>query len=166
VAAALALASEDAKALALADEVAKSRPEATWVQSVDVPAVRAVTEMNHGNAAKAAELLDAAKAYDRNSAEALYIHAEAYLKANQASNAEPEFQSIIALKNHSPADALISLAHFGPARASALEGDKTKARTAYEDFSALSKDADLDLPILKEAKAEYAKFAGLRSSAL
>jgi len=63
----------------------------------------------------------------------------------------------LSLRNYAPADPLISLAHLGLGRTYAVSGDSAKARDAYQDFLALWKDADPDIPILKEAKAEYAK---------
>jgi serine/threonine protein kinase/tetratricopeptide (TPR) repeat protein len=157
VATALALAGEDSRAQALAREVAKSRPQDTFVQALAVPAVEAIIEIHHGNAAKAVELLEAAKPYDRANTGTLYIRAQAYLKAERASDAAQEFQRVIALKNVSPDDPLITLAHLGLARAYALTGDKAKSRAAYQDFLALWKDADPDIPILRETKAEYAQ---------
>jgi hypothetical protein len=66
-------------------------------------------------------------------------------------------QKILALRNFAPADPLMSLAHLGPGRAYALQRDSQKSRIAYQDFLTLWKDADPDIPILKQAKAEYAK---------
>ncbi|MHB8655151.1 MAG: protein kinase domain-containing protein [Terriglobia bacterium] len=154
---ALALAGEDAKAQALADDVAKSRPQDTLVQSVDVPVIQAVIEMDHGNAAKAIDLLEPARPYDRADQSVLFIRGQAYLKANRSSDAEREFQTIISMKNLFPASPFISLAQLGMARAYALAGDKDKSRTAYQNFLALWKDADPDIPILQQAKDEYAK---------
>ncbi|HEV2233034.1 MAG TPA: protein kinase [Terriglobia bacterium] len=154
---ALALAGEDAKAQALVGEVAKSRPQDTSVQSVEVPAIQAVIEMDHGNAAKAIDLLESAKPYDRADPAVLFIRGQAYLKASRSSDAAREFQTIVAMKNLFPADPIISLAQLGLARAYALAGDKDKSRTAYQNFLALWKDADPDIPILQQAKVEYAK---------
>jgi eukaryotic-like serine/threonine-protein kinase len=157
IAIALALEGDDARAAALASEVAKARPLDTIVQSVIVPAIHAIIEMNHGSAAKAIDALEAAHPYDYAFPQAIFIRAEAYLKANRPGDAAQEFQKVIALKNVSPSDPLISLAHLGLARAYALQDDKVKARETYQDFLALWKDADPDIPILKDAKAEYAK---------
>jgi len=154
---ALALAGEDAKAQTLASETAKSRPQDTIVQSVEVPAIQAVIEMDHGNAAKAIDLLEPAKPYDRTYQTTLFIRGQAYLKANRSSDAEREFETIIALKNLYPASPTTSLSQLGLARAYALAGDKDKSRTAYQNFLALWKDADPDIPILLQAKDEYAK---------
>jgi eukaryotic-like serine/threonine-protein kinase len=157
IAAALARAGEDAPAQALADEVAKARPLDTLVQSVGVPAIQAIIQMNHGNAAKAIDLLEAARPYDQADTDLLYLRAQAYLKAQRANDAEQEFRKVRALRDSKPADPLLSLSELGLARAYALQDDKAKARAAYQDFLALWKNADPDLPILKQAQSEYAK---------
>jgi hypothetical protein len=69
---------------------------------------------------------------------------------------QQEFQKILAVRNYRPFDPFMSLSQLGLGRAYAVQGDMQKSRTAYQDFFALWKDADPDVPILKEAKAEYA----------
>jgi outer membrane protein assembly factor BamD (BamD/ComL family) len=81
----------------------------------------------------------------------------AYLKAGRTNDAVQEFQKIQAIKNSHAGSPFIFMAQLGVGRAHALAGDKAKARTAYQDFFALWKDADPDIPLLEEAKAEYAK---------
>ncbi|HEV2349085.1 MAG TPA: protein kinase [Terriglobia bacterium] len=157
VAIALAFAGEDAKAQDLASEVAKTRPLDTQVQSVNVPAVLSIIEMDHGKVAKAINLLEAARPYDSADTGVLFIRGTAYLKAGQASQAEQEFQKVIALKTVFPEEPTVAFAQLGLARAYALAGDKDKGRTAYQNFFALWKDADRDIPILKEAQTEYAE---------
>jgi tetratricopeptide (TPR) repeat protein len=102
-------------------------------------------------------LLKLASAYDKANAPVLYLRGLAYWKAGLGNAAAPEFQRILALHGSSPADPLMSLAHLGLARAYALQDDSQKSRTAYQDFFALWKDADPDVPILKEAKTEYSR---------
>ena len=153
----LAFAGENKKALDLAGEVAKSRPDDVLVQAVFVPQVRAAAALSGGDATKAIELLKPANAYDKANTAVLYIRGLAYLKAGHGSEAAQEFQKVLVLRGSAPADPLMSLAHLGLGRAYALQGDSQKSRTAYQDFFALWKDADANLPILKEAKAEYAK---------
>jgi len=157
VAWALALAGNEQKARGLAKEVASRRPEDTRVQSVRVPGTLAIIELKRGNPGKALDLLDAARPYDRADFDTLLTRGKAYLKAGRGSEAAQEFQRILDLRNGAPADYRMALAQLGLARSCALQGDTAKARTAYQDFLALWKDADPDVPILKEAKAEYAK---------
>jgi Tfp pilus assembly protein PilF len=87
----------------------------------------------------------------------VYVRGQAYLAGHQGSAAANEFQKIL---DHSCVvlmEPIGALAHLGLARAYALSGDAAKAKSAYKDFFTLWKDADSDIPILKEAKAEYAK---------
>ena len=86
-----------------------------------------------------------------------YIRAQAYLKARQGPEAAAEFQKLLDHRGVCLTAPECSLAHLGLGRARALSGDNAGARTAYQDFLALWKDADPDVPILKEAKAEYPK---------
>ncbi len=147
----------DAKARQLADEGAKARPLDTFIQSVFKPQILAVLETNAGHADKAVELMKAAEPYDRGFTEPLYIRACALLAAGHGPDAVKEFQRVLGFKNSSPADPYLSFAQLGLARAYAAASDNEKARTAYQDFLALWKDADPDLPMLQAAKSEYAK---------
>jgi eukaryotic-like serine/threonine-protein kinase len=150
-------AGEDAKAQQLAEQAAKQRPDDIFVQSVIAPVVRAVLELNHQAADKALNILKPAEAFDRANTESLYTRGSALLMAGRGADAAQEFQTILNLKNSSPQDPTMSFAQLGLARAYKVSGDPAKSRTAYQDFFALWKDADADLPILKEAKAEYVK---------
>jgi tetratricopeptide (TPR) repeat protein len=141
----------------LASEVAEERPNDTFVQLVFVPFVQAAVALNSGKASKAIELLNPALPYDNASTQDFYVRGLAYLKMGQGNDAAQQFQKILALRNFAPADPLMSLAHLGLGRAYALSGDAAKSRAAYQDFFALWKDADPDVPVLKQAKAEYAK---------
>jgi eukaryotic-like serine/threonine-protein kinase len=153
----LALAGERKKALDLVAEVLKSRPDNVLVQSLYAPPVPAAAALDNGDAAKAIELLKAASAYDKGNTGVLYLRGLAYVKNKQGAEAAQEFEKVLALRNYAPADPPMSLVHLGLGRAYALQGDTQKSRTAYQDFLALWKDADPNLPILKEAKAKYAK---------
>ena len=157
---ALSLAGDDGQSTRLADDLAKRFPEDTIVQSEYLPMIRGASALEVGNAAKAVEALAAATPYELGSALVAYpayFRGQAYLKLGQGGTAAAEFQKIVdhpaAIQN----DPVGALAHLGLARAYVLSGDKTKARTAYQDFLGLWKDADPEIPILKEAKAEYAK---------
>ena len=162
---ALALAGEASKAETLIAELAKGHPEDLIVQSVQAPEVKAINEINRGNPAKAIELLQAATPYDAGDFRVRYTRGKAYLRAGKATEAAQEFQRLLVLRNAYlpiPSFSLAmpvpaSLAQLGLARAYALQGDKAKSRMAYQDFFSLWKDADPDIPTLKQAKAEYAK---------
>jgi hypothetical protein len=87
----------------------------------------------------------------------IYIRGEAYLNARQGVEAALEFQRILDHRGLVLTDPIGALAHLELGRAFVLSGDKSKAKTAYQDFLTLWKDADPDIPILKQAKAEYAR---------
>jgi serine/threonine protein kinase/Tfp pilus assembly protein PilF len=155
---ALGLAGDSAQAKRLADDLAKRYPEGTIVQFVYVPMIHAAAALQSGSTAGAIEALAAAKLYELGAAlHPVYLRGEAYLAAHQGSAAAVEFQKILDHQGAVQNDPIGALAHLGLARAYALSGDTVKARTKYQDFFALWKDADPDIPILKEAKAEYAK---------
>ena len=160
----LALAGDSSAAQSLIDELNRNFPLDTVVQDVSLPEIRAETELQHGDAAKAINLLQATTPYEMGETYytvlclfPVYEHGEAYLQAHNGTAAAAEFQKIIdhpgALQN-SP---LLPLARLGLARAYALSDDKDKSRTAYQDFLGLWRNADPDIPVLKDAKAEYAK---------
>ena len=152
-----ARAGEDPKARQLVEQAAKQRPDDVFVQSVNAPMVRAVLEMNHHAADKALELMKPAEAFDRANTESRYTRGSALLMVGRGAEAAQEFQAVLNLKNASPTDPAMSFAQLGLARSYAASGDIAKSRTAYQDFFALWKDADPDLPLLKQVKAEYAK---------
>src|SRR5262245_11385942 len=153
----LAFAGENNLSRQTAQEVAKSRPDDTFVQAVFAPLVLAQVALNSGNAAKALQLLSSAEPYGKATTDVLYIRGLAYLKLSQGVDAARQFQKVLSLRPTFPADPILSVSQLGLARAYVLQGDKQKALTAYQDFLALWKDADSEVPVLKEAKAEYAK---------
>jgi lipopolysaccharide biosynthesis regulator YciM len=87
----------------------------------------------------------------------VYVRGHAYLAARQGRKAVLEFQKILDHRGIVVSEPIGALAHLQLGRAYVLAGDKDKTRAAYQDFLTLWKDADPDFPILKEAKAEYAK---------
>jgi eukaryotic-like serine/threonine-protein kinase len=154
----LALAGDSVQATRLADDLAKRFPEDTIVQSEFLPMIHGAAALQGGNAAKAIEALADAAPYELGQALwPAYIRAEAYLKLAQGNAAIAELQKILDHPGVIQNDLVGALAHLGLARAYVLCGDTAKARTAYQDFLALWKDADPDIPLLKQAKAEYAK---------
>jgi eukaryotic-like serine/threonine-protein kinase len=152
-----ALAGENNKALQLASQVGKEHPDDTLTQAVYLPLVQAAVALNNGNAKKAIDLLNPASPYDRANLPVMYVRGLAYLKMGQGNEAAREFQKILSLRNFAATDFLMSMAQLGLSRVYALRGEKQKARTAYQDLLAIWKDADPDVPILKQAKTEYAK---------
>ncbi len=87
----------------------------------------------------------------------IYLRGLAYLKAGRASEAAGEFQRVLGLNYYAPGDVLMPFARLGLARAYVLEGDSAKAKSTYQDLLAFWKDADPDLPVVKQTQAEYAK---------
>ncbi len=157
VALALTAAGTDAKAESLISELLRRYPSDTYLNSVFVPTIRAIQETNRGNPQKAIQLLDGALPYASYWDFVLYERGRAYLRAGKGAEAAAEFQRLLGYRLIQPTSPLLSLARLGLARAHALQGDTVSARKAYQDFFALWKDADPDIPILKEAKAEYGK---------
>ena len=116
--------------------------------------------MNHDDPSGAIEILQAAVPYelsDQGDLYPVYVRGGAYLAAHKGNEAAAEFQKIHdhpGIVVNSPIGAL---AHLGLGRAYALSGDKTRAKSAYQDFLTIWKGADPDIPMLKQARAEYAK---------
>jgi len=153
----LGLTGEEKKALIESAAIARDRPSDTLVQSVWVPTIEALVALHRNDAAKALQLLSAASPYDKGSSRVLYVRGIAYLKNGKGNEAVQEFQKVLSLRNVFPSDPTMTLAHLGIARGYALAGDAGKSRAAYLDCFALWKDADPEIPILKQAKAEFAK---------
>jgi serine/threonine protein kinase/tetratricopeptide (TPR) repeat protein len=126
-----ALTGNDSAALRLADDLSRKRPQDTWFQALYLPAVRARIENNHGNGAKALQLLKSASSYDKGEAEVLALRGQAFLQNHQPQDAEREFQSAMKLKNQGWQNPSCWLSQLYLARTYVMEGDKAKARTAY-----------------------------------
>jgi tetratricopeptide (TPR) repeat protein len=144
----------------LASDLARQYPLETYVQKIDIPQLQARLQLQRGNGAKAVELLRPTTDYEFGFISAgvpAYLRGLGYLQAKEGKEAAAEFQKVIDRKGAAGAGPYVPLAHIGLARAYALQGNTAKARTSYQDFFALWKDADPDIPILKQAKAEYAK---------
>jgi ATP/maltotriose-dependent transcriptional regulator MalT len=162
---ALGLAGEVKEAKSIADDLNNRFPENTVVQFNYLPTIRAAIALRSGGPQKAIEALAPAAAYELGSIQGsanfmlypVYMRAEAYLAAHQGVASAAEFQKIIEHPGVVINEPIGALARLGLARAYALSGDTAKAETAYQDFFALWKDADPDIPIYKQAKAEYAK---------
>ena len=163
---ALALAGDEVRAQALADDLAKRFPEDTVVQFNYLPTIHGQLAFSRNDHSRAIAALQSAASYELgipgNSAFTaavfpVYVRGEAYLEAHQGSEAAAEFQKILDHRGIVFNEPIGALAHLQLGRAYAMAGDTTKAKSAYQDFFTLWRDADPDIPILKEAKAEYAK---------
>jgi eukaryotic-like serine/threonine-protein kinase len=152
-----ALAGAEPQARHLIEDVNRRRPLDTRFQTMFIPVVQAILFMNHGEAAKAIDVLKSGEQYDKGTTDIHFVRGRAYLLNHQPAQAAPEFQAVLNLRGAYIGDPLMGLAQLYLARAYAQQNDAAKARAAYQDFLALWKDADPDIPILKEAKAEYAK---------
>jgi predicted Zn-dependent protease len=154
------------RAEALLQDLQKHFPFHTMVQSYWLPTTRAQIALVNQQPQQAIDMLQAALPVELGEPLStpgppclypVYVRGEAYLAAGQGSAAAAEFQKLIDHRGITWNCTTGALARLGLGRAYALAGDKTKAHAAYQDFLALWKDADPDIPILQQAKAEYAK---------
>jgi tetratricopeptide (TPR) repeat protein len=162
---ALALTGDTLNAQRLADDLGKSFPDDTIVRFNYLPVLRAQLALDHGQASKAVEELQAAIPYELGSPGSrsfspslypIYLRGNAYLAAHQGEAAAAEFQKMIDHRGVSDADPVGVLAHLQLARSYEVSGNRGKARSSYQEFLTLWKGADPQIPILKQAKAEYA----------
>ncbi len=159
-AAALSMAGELVQAQSFADDLSRGYPNDTLLNSVAVPLIRSTIELQRSNPTKAIELLRSVAPYELGMVgglDSIYIRGQAYLRAGSGRSAAAEFQKILDHPGIAPLEIVHPLAHLGLARAYALAGDVAKSKKAYDDFFGLWKDADPDIPVLQEAKAEYAR---------
>ena len=153
---ALGFCGDTAQAQKIADEISKQSPTDTLWNAVYLPAIQASIELKRDQPVKAIELLAASAPYERASGwETVYLRGLAHLRARHGAEAAAEFQKLLDLKG-TYWGPFYSLAYAGLGRAEVLAGDNAKAKKAYQDFLAVWKDADSDLPILAEARKEYA----------
>lgn len=154
------------RAQTMLDDLAAANVSNTIVQSAWVPTVRAQTAMINQKPTQALELLDTVRPYERGQLIGnlsyscmipVYVRAEAYLAANRGPQALAEFQKLIDSRGVVGNCWSGALAYLGQGRAQALSGSTNAARTSYQTFFALWKDADANIPILKTARAEFAK---------
>ena len=166
---ALGLSGDSSQSQPLADDLEKRFPEDTFAKFTYVPVLRALSALANGKPTDGVELLQIALPYELavnglnfnhfylGGLHSAYVRGEALLAAHRYAEAAAEFQKILDHRGIVGADPIGALAHWQLGRAFALSGDKAKAKAAYEAFLALWKAADQDIPILKLAKAEYAR---------
>ena len=157
---AVALSSDPAQATKVVEAVAGKTPPESFVHKVTLPEFRAAIELRRGNSARVLDLLASTASSESGWLDlymATYLRGQAYLLARRGQDAAAQFQKIIDHRGVVGTEPIGAVAHLGLARAYAMQRDTVNARAAYNDFLTLWKDADPDIPILKEAKAEYAK---------
>ena len=162
---ALAICGDAAPAEQLSEETSKLFPNGTIWTAVQLPEIRAAIALNRNQPDRSVELLASASPYERSYLEASYLRGLAYLRLKKGAEATAEFQKIVDHKGanwgatwvHPNWGQYYSLSYLGMARGFALAGDTAKAKKAFQDLFELWKDADADIPILKQAKADYAK---------
>jgi serine/threonine protein kinase/tetratricopeptide (TPR) repeat protein len=156
---------EAARARGIADELEKAQPSDTMLKVYWLPTIRAAAELSAHNSAQALIDLEATAPYELGQPPQFqwgtlypaYLRGQAQLMAHNGPAAAIEFQKFIDRRGIVVNYPLGALARLGLARSYAISGDTVRAKTAYQDFFALWKDADPDIPILKEAHAEFAK---------
>ena len=162
---AFALAGDLANAKSAIDDLAKRFPQDTVVQTQYLPMARAALALNTGNAGAALDALSVSAPYELGHTNddftfalyPIYFRGQAYLAAKNGGGAAAEFQKIFDHASIVGNEPIGALAHLGIARAYSLSGNTPKAKTAYQDFFTLWQDADSDIPLLIQAKAEYSK---------
>lgn len=158
----LAMTGDTTRAQSLIDDLDERFPRNTLVQDNYLPAARAQLALDRNDPAKAVQALEAAAPYElgdmdhSNAGYPIYLRGEAYLAAHQGAAAAAEFQKILDHPGLILNDPIAALARLGLARAYSAQGDTPKAKTAYADFLSLWKNADPDLTIYQQAKAEFA----------
>jgi eukaryotic-like serine/threonine-protein kinase len=162
VATTYAIMGQDQKAIALADEIQRAHPNDSMAVNVTVPMIRAFAVLRPANSAKAdpakaIDFLNTAALYARANAGVFYARGLAYEQAGRYAEAQQDFQKVLDFKSHAYPDVVYVLAQLRLGRLLQQQGDIPKARIAYQNLFATWKDADPDLPLLHEAKAEYAK---------
>jgi len=164
----LALSGDSSEAQTLANDLERNFPEDTSVRFNYVPSVRALLALNHGEPFHAIEVLQTAVPNELGQPRSaingffgalypVYVRGQAYMAARQGAEAVTEFQKILDHRGAVVCDPIATLAYLQLGRAYALSGDQTKAKIAYQNFLTLWKDADPDIPVLQQAKAEFAK---------
>ena len=158
----LARAGDSARALAIAADLEKRFPSDTSlrIRSYQVPLIRAAVELSHKKPAGVIQLLPARAPFELRpdgGVEAVYMRGLAYLELHQGENAAVEFRKLLDHPGLAGLSPDYALSHLQLGRAYAMQDEIAKARKEYQDFLTLWKDADPDIPIVKQAKAEYAK---------
>ena len=162
---ALAICGDAVQAERLAAETTEAFPNGTIWNAVQLPAIRAAIALNRDQPAKSVELLASTVPYERAYLEPVYLRGLAYLRLHKGAEAVEEFRKIADHKGvswgatwvHPYWGQFYSVSWLGMARGLALAGDTANAKKAFQDFFGLWQNADADIPILRQARAEYAR---------
>jgi eukaryotic-like serine/threonine-protein kinase len=160
---ALARSGDASDADTIATDLAQRHPSDTLFNALDLPTIRAAIELSRGNPGGAIRLLQPALPFDLSkglhvtSLYAPYLRGQAYLRAGDGKAAEGEFQKLVDHRGIAAGRPYAALAILGLARARSLAGNSPASRMAYQDFLALWKDADPEIPVLQQARAEYSR---------
>jgi tetratricopeptide (TPR) repeat protein len=165
---ALGLAGDSSRSEALADDLDTRFPEDTFVRFTYLPVLRGLSALHRGQLTEGVRRLQSALRYELaanglnlnlylGGLHSAYVRGESFLAGRRYAEAIAEFQKILDHRGVVGVDPIGALAHLQLGRTFALAGDKAKAKLAYGDFLTLWKDADPDIPILAQAKAEYAR---------
>ena len=149
---------EAGRAETMIEAARTAAPRNTVLTSIITPMVRAKIEKNRDNIPAAVQLLESIRNYDLGEITGLtniYARGMLYLEQRRGNEAAAEFRKIVESRGVDPFSPFHPVAHVGLARAAVLNGDTAGARKAYQDFFAVWKDADADLPVLVEARKEY-----------
>jgi len=156
---ALSRAGDLAAARQLADRMSAERPRGTLVQNYWMPVIRAQADLHGGGAQAAIESLRATEPYELSDTRLPlfppYVRGEAYLQSRDGRRAAAEFQKLLQHQGAVGNSLLGPLSRLGLARALALAGDRSGAKTQYETFFELWRDADAEIPLMRQARAEY-----------
>jgi tetratricopeptide (TPR) repeat protein len=151
------------QAEALAAKLDRLFPEDTFQQRVCLPIIRSIIERKRGNTAKAVDFLAPVTQYPNGPVS--YHRAQAYLAAGEHAKASDDFEKVIDHRGWPEWEVFAPLAQLGLARAYAMQGDHDNSRKAYDAFFTTWKDADPNIPILRQAKVEYKKLNAISSAA-
>jgi eukaryotic-like serine/threonine-protein kinase len=165
---AFAVSGDSSRAQSLVSDIEKRFPEDSSARFSYLPTIHAALALNRATPAAALESLQVAVPHELGIPPSgvsglfgalypVYVRGLTFLAANKPAEAAAEFQKILDHRGIVVSDPIGALAHLQLGRAYALSGDNTKAKSAYQDFLALWNDADPDIPLLKQARAEYAK---------
>jgi eukaryotic-like serine/threonine-protein kinase len=159
----LALTEDATRSQKIADELVRQDPTDTLLNKVFVPLTQAAIELQRNQPGQAVARLEVATPYELGSGPGAagysvnYLRGEAFLRLKDGAKAAVQYQKILDHRGIDPLDVSYTLSHLGLGRAYALQDNTAAARSAYQDFFAAWKDADPEIPVLKQAKAEYAK---------